>query len=163
MRSKLTAKEAVFVEEYLTDLNAGGAAERAGYSSRQKYTIGYELLRKPEIQAAIQSAMKERSHRTGITNDRVLRELAILGFSDLAEFVDWGPDGVILKDSKTIDPELRRAIVSVTQTQHGVAIKLADKNAALEKLARHLGLYDEQTEKTTKIVVEHVDESIGGE
>jgi phage terminase small subunit len=158
----LAPKEARFVEEYLIDLNAGAAAVRAGYSARHKYATGWDLLRKPEIQAAIQSAQKERSHRTGITQDRVLREIALLGFADLSEFARWGPDGMDVKDSEKLDPERRRAIVSVSQTQHGMTIKLADKLAALEKLCRHLGLYEESPDKTTRIVVEHVDESLNG-
>lgn len=161
MTDQLSPKQARFVDEYLKDLNAAAAVRRAGYSDKRPDAIGYELLRKPEIQDAIQAAQKARSHRTGLTQDAVLRELAIIGFSDLSKFVDWGPDGVTLKDSSTIDPELRRAIIYITQTQHGISIRLADKNAALEKLARHLGLYDEQTDKTTRIIVEHVDEGLG--
>lgn len=162
MIENLAPKEARFVEEYLVDLNAGAAAVRAGYSAKHKYATGWDLLRKPEIQAAIQSAQKERSHRTGITQDRVLREIALLGFADLSEFASWGPNGLELKDSETLDPERRRAIVSVSQTQHGLTIKLADKLVALEKLCRHLGLYEGPQDQTTKIIVEHVDESLNG-
>jgi len=158
----LAPKEARFVEEYLIDLNAGAAAVRAGYSARHKYATGWDLLRKPEIQAAIQSAQKERSHRTGITQDRVLREIALLGFADLSEFARWGPDGMDVKDSEKLDPERRRAIVSVSQTQHGMTIKLADKLAALEKLCRHLGLYEGSPDQATRIIVVHVDESLYG-
>ncbi len=46
---KLTPKQAAFVNEYLVDLNAAGAARRAGYSERTAAEVGYENLRKPQI------------------------------------------------------------------------------------------------------------------
>ena len=144
--AKLTPKQARFVDEYLIDLNATQAVIRAGYSAKRASEISYQLLQKTTVQLAIQSAMRERSARTGITQDRVIQEIAIIGFADLSEFVDWGSEGVSLKDSTTIDKDRRRAIVEVKQTQHGISIKLADKNSALEKLARHTGIYDEPTD-----------------
>jgi len=72
--AKLTAKQQRFVEEYLIDLNATQAAIRAGYSPESAKEIGCENLTKPNIKAAIDKAMAERSRRTGITQDRVLRE-----------------------------------------------------------------------------------------
>ena len=49
----LTAKQRRFIEEYCTDLNATGAAVRAGYSRRSASDIGYKNLRKVEIAQAI--------------------------------------------------------------------------------------------------------------
>lgn len=71
----LTAKQRRFVEEYLIDLNATQAAERAGYSAKTAYSIGNENLSKPEIAKAIQAAMKEREERTHITQDYVLKTI----------------------------------------------------------------------------------------
>jgi len=59
----LTEKQARFVIEYLSCLNATEAARRAGYSQRTAYSIGQENLKKPEIQTAIQQAMTERNTR----------------------------------------------------------------------------------------------------
>jgi len=69
---RLTAKQAKFVAEYLIDLNATQAAIRAGYSVLTAGAIGHENLKKPEIQAAVNAAAKERSKRTEITQDYVL-------------------------------------------------------------------------------------------
>jgi len=139
---RLVPKQARFVEEYPVDYNATQAAVRAGYSKKMAGRIGYQLLENPRVRAAIQAAQKERSARLGINADRVIQELAILGFADLAEFVDWGPNGVTLRESSALDKAKRRAIVEVSETRFGVKIKLADKNSALEKLCRHLGIYD---------------------
>ncbi len=78
------------------DLNATQAAIRAGYSEKTAEQMGYQLLQKTSVQAAIQEAMKnltkphiktaidkaiaERSRRTGINQDRVLLELTKIAF-----------------------------------------------------------------------------------
>ena len=82
----LTEKQERFVAEYLVDLNATAAAKRANYSERTAYSMGQRLLKKVEIQAAIQEAIKKRAHRTEITQDMVLKELAAIAFSNGADF-----------------------------------------------------------------------------
>lgn len=69
---KLTAKQEMFVKEYLVDLNATQAAIRAGYSKDTAYSIGHENLKKPEISTAIAKAFAERSQRVEVTADYVL-------------------------------------------------------------------------------------------
>ena len=86
--AKLTKKNEVFCEEYLIDLNATQAAIRAGYSVESAGSIGSELLKKPEIRARIETAMAERSKRTGINADRVLRELGRIAFVDPSDVID---------------------------------------------------------------------------
>ena len=71
----MTRKQQFFVKEYLIDLNATKAAIRAGYSQKTAYRMGFENLNKPQIQAEIQAAMDERSARTEITSDQVLKNL----------------------------------------------------------------------------------------
>lgn len=68
----MTPKQKAFVQEYLIDLNATQAAIRAGYSKRTAHVIGHENLRKPDIAAAIEGAINERTKRTEITADYVL-------------------------------------------------------------------------------------------
>ena len=74
-KENLTPKQGRFVEEYLLDGNATQAAIRAGYSARTPDQIGYENLRKPEIQAAIHQAQQERTTRTQVTADWVIKGL----------------------------------------------------------------------------------------
>jgi phage terminase small subunit len=56
----LTLKRQFFVQEYLIDLNATQAAIRAGYSRRTAKQIAWELLRVPEVRAAIREANRAR-------------------------------------------------------------------------------------------------------
>ncbi|MCY3553721.1 MAG: terminase small subunit [Gemmatimonadetes bacterium] len=73
---KLTKKQQAFVQEYLVDLNATRAAIDAGYSEKTARSIASENLTKPNIQAALIEAQKERSERTQIDQDFVLELLA---------------------------------------------------------------------------------------
>lgn len=84
----MTPKQAAFVQEYMTDLNATQAAIRAGYSVKTAGSFGHDLLKKPEIQAAIAEAQASRAARTEITADRVLDGFAAIAFSDDGETKD---------------------------------------------------------------------------
>lgn len=70
----LTAKQALFVKEYLVDLNATGAAVRAGYSEKTAKVIGHENLTKPDIAAAIAKAQQKRAEKVEITAEWVLNK-----------------------------------------------------------------------------------------
>lgn len=70
------------------DLNATKAAIRAGYSERTAEVIGYENLRKPQIQEAIQAAIEKRSERTEITQDKVVAELGKVAFAEAHDYTD---------------------------------------------------------------------------
>jgi len=148
----LTARQARFVAEYLIDLNATQAAIRAGYSEKTARTVGCENLAKPNIAEAIQSAQAKRETRTEITQDRVLAELARVGFADMRKAVTWGNLGVTLKDSAQIDDDTALAIGEVSQGPNGIKIKMHDKLAALDKIARHLGMYKDGSDAPQEAV-----------
>ena len=65
--ANLTPKQKLFVFEYLIDQNATQAAARAGYSKKTAYSIGNELLKKPEIQAFLEKYRAERAEKCGIS------------------------------------------------------------------------------------------------
>lgn len=71
----LNAKRQRFVDEYLVDLNATQAAIRAGYSVKTAGQQGHDLLKNPEIAAAIENAKAERAERTEVTAEWVIDHL----------------------------------------------------------------------------------------
>ena len=71
----LTPKRAAFVREYLIDLNATQAAERAGYSAKTAYSQGHRLLKDAEIQRAISAGQERRAQDTGLSAQTVLEGL----------------------------------------------------------------------------------------
>ena len=137
---RLTPKQKAFVAEFMVDLNGAAAARRAGYSKRAADRQAWENLRKPEIQTAIRKALQERAERTLISCDQVIRELAAVAYLDPGEISPHRLTGP--EDLKTLPEHVRRAIVGWSWTRDGRFVpKLASKLDALEKLARHLGLY----------------------
>ena len=132
----------------IADLNASAADRRAGYSKMTAGQTGFDLLKNPKIQVALRDALQRRSERTKITQDRVLHELARIAFADMRGAPTWGSEGVELIGSDQIDDEMAAAIASISHTvtndSGSVRIRLHDKLRALEKLGRHLGLFDGQ-------------------
>ncbi len=148
----LTPKQKRFVAEYLVDLNATAAAIRAGYSKKTAEVIGYENLRKPQIEAAINQAIREREKRTEITQDMVLRETAKLAFFDIRKMFD--KNGKPL-DISELDDDTAAALVGLdVQDVYNFSedekqfigyvkkYKMADKLKALELLGKHLGAWE---------------------
>lgn len=157
----LTPKQQRFVEEYLIDLNATQAAVRAGYSEKTSEVIGHQLLKKTLVAEAVAQAQAERSERTEVTADNVVRELARIGFEDMGVYAKWGPDGVSLVESSEVDTK-PVAEVKETHSKYGssISFKLHDKVAALEKLGKHLGIFIDRAEIEHKGAVKLVNEDV---
>lgn len=73
-KKPLTPKQAMFVKEYLIDLNGTQAAIRAGYSEKTAQEQSSRLLSNVIVKAAIDSALQERQERTEINADWVLKQ-----------------------------------------------------------------------------------------
>lgn len=149
--SDLTPKQARFVEEYLIDLNATQAAIRAGYSEKTAYSIGQENLNKPEIAAAIAAAQAERSQRTKIDADWVLKRLADEAMADIADLYDetgalkpvadwpeiWRKGLVagidVVEEFETVDGKKER--VGVVRK-----LRLSDRIKRIELIGRHVAV-----------------------
>lgn len=156
----LTAKQQRFVDEYLKDLNATQAAIRAGYSKKTADQQASRLLTNVKVREYLAERQDDRSKRTEITQDMVLRELAKIGFSDIRKVVRWGetqvrmvdgeddgPEdmvpyhGLALIDSAEVDDATAAAIAEVSQSRDGLKVKLHDKKGALVDIGRHLGMF----------------------
>ena len=72
----LTARQAVFVREYLTHFNGTQAAIKAGYSKKTARAIASENLKKPAIQAEISRCQADLRKRLDPMAEEVLRALA---------------------------------------------------------------------------------------
>lgn len=159
-----------FADEYLVDLNAEQAAIRAGYSPRYARGNAHKLVADSCIAEYIQKRQQDRSERTEITQDFVLRELmaiASVNATDYARIVEKNAtaevDGRIIQlyDSegnpvmyKTVEPILteeltdiqKKALAVIKKGRDGFEIKPYDKVKVLELLGRHLGMWDKKTE-----------------
>ena len=160
-----TAKMRKFVQEYLVDLNATGAARRAGYSANTASEMGYENLRKPQIARAID---EELAADPGITRTRIVDEMAKIAFSNMADYIRVDGDGDAILDLTQANREQLGVIAeasteSITKPGDGKKkpsrtvikskVKLYDKLAALDKLARATGAYNDSLELKGSITV----------
>lgn len=164
MAARLTDKQKRFVAEYLVDLNATAAAIRAGYSKKTAEVIGYENLRKPQIEAAINQAKQEREQRTEITQDMVIRECAKLAFFDIRKMFDGNGKPL---DISQLDNDTAAALVGLdVQDVYNFTgdekqfigyvkkYKMADKLKALELLGRHVGAFDKQEKQENGVLAD---------
>lgn len=169
-KAAAAAKKASFVEAYIVNGgNATQAAVAAGYSEKTAYSQGPRLLKDVEVQAAIQARQAELADKHELTTDSVLRALSRIVHSDPRKF--YRPDGS-LKNVTELDDDaaLSLAGVEVVEMAGGMQIdaesgpshvpmytkkvKFWDKNAAIEKAMKHLGMFekDNEQQKTPAVI-----------
>lgn len=168
----LNPKQARFAQEYLKDLNATQAAIRAGYSKATAKQQGARLLTHDDVAEMVRLGQERASTKSDATVSRVMQELSRLGFSDIRKAFD--ADGNLIPPGQW-DDDFAASVASievVTRSLPGQAegeldaqphggalarkrnakveyihkIKIWDKNSALEKLAKHLGMFIEKIE-----------------
>jgi len=141
---RLKPRHRQFVIEYMKDLNATQAAIRAGYKTTNADAHSYRLLRRPDIAAALDQQLEARKAATRLMSTRVLMEYMRIAFANMRDFADWGPDGLVLREKGATDDAKTAAISEIVPAANGkgTKLKLYDKKAALDALARHLGLFD---------------------
>jgi len=146
----LTEKQKRFVQEYLIDLDGEQAAKRAGYNVRSATQTAHSLLQNAKIVGAIEKEKENRSARTEISQDRVIKELAAIGFTTMADVCTWNNDSLALIDSHNLSHEQAAAVAEITETTTSkggtVRLKLHSKLKALELLAKHTGLFEEKAD-----------------
>ena len=158
----MTPKQQRFIDEYLIDLNATQAAVRAGYSPDSAGAIGAENLKKPQIRARIGKAIAAQSRRTGVTADRVIRELAKVAMLNPRDVVDTDTAQVLPTASDDDTAAIASVRVKESSGDSGDTtereIKFADKLKALELLGRHLGMFDDKLTVAGTLPVQIVDD-----
>ena len=139
--SKLSAKRQRFAEEYLVDLNGTQAAIRAGYATIGAKVTASRLLTDANVQQAVQTGRARLSERTDVTVERVIEEYRRIAFADLRNLVAVVGGDVVITDTDDLTDEQAASLAEVSATKDGVRIKTHSKIAALDSLAKHLGLF----------------------
>jgi phage terminase small subunit len=139
----LNPRQRVFAREYQKDLNLSQAAIRAGYGSKSAKSQASRLMStNGDLREMVATEQADRLDRLGITAERIVEELARVAFRDASDVVEWGPDGVNLRDSSTLPAGVRAAIAEVSETNgrggRSQRVRLHDKLKALELLGKHL-------------------------
>jgi len=158
MPKKFNERQTLFRKEYQIDMNATQAAIRAGYSEKTAYSQGQRLLKNVEMQKAIQEDIAKRSERTEITADKVLTELAKIGFANMDDYVRTTDDGDAYVDLSDLTRDQAAAISEITVEDYKdgrgegsrdirkVKFRLSDKRAALVDIGKHLNMFVDRKE-----------------
>lgn len=165
-KTGLSPKQQRFVEEYVVDLNATQAAIRAGYSPKTAEQQGPRLLGNVRVAAAIEKAKAKVTAKTEITAERVLAELARIGFMDPRKLFTEGGN---LRSIHDLPDEIAACISSIEviakpavdedgerTVEHVHKIRLWDKRGALDLLGRYLALFVERKQVDVRQTVEHI-------
>lgn len=159
--TKRNARELRFIEEFLLDGIATQAAIRAGYSPKTAHVTGCKLLKKHKVTIEAKLAEQKAALRKeiGVTKERIIKELACIGFSDAADFFDAFGNPIAIPELKH---KARRAISGFEFTEDFLGVKqedgskkteasgytkkykLADKIKALELISKLLGFMHEK-------------------
>ena len=162
----MTKNQKIFVDEYLIDLNATRAYKVAYPKVKNADTAAVarsRMLRNVKVQTEINKRMKEREKRTEITQDKVIKELANLAFTDRTDIVTITSGRVIIQDFNDLTPEQRACIAGVKETKFGIEVSFFGKEKALEMLGRHLGMFNDKMEikaEVKELTEEELDEQI---
>ena len=166
LENGLNDKQERFCQEYLVDLNGTQAAIRSGYSPETANEQASRLLAHAKVQARVAELQSKLAKKLEVTQERILREYALLGFSSLGDFMRVQPDGTAYFDLSGMTKEQAATILEYqvdeyTEGKKGgkgngkgesgrevkrMKIKLHDKKGALDSMAKHLGMFVEKVE-----------------
>lgn len=157
----VTPKQERFCNEYLIDLNASQAAIRAGYSQKTSKEQAARLLTKVNLQDFIATLQKKISDNNDNLVQKVIDELVKVGFSNIQDYVSSSNNVV---DLSGIDIKKAAAVASVKKSvttfgdkktggiKEVVEFKLWDKISALEKLGKHLGVFEADNKQKSAVI-----------
>lgn len=159
----LTEKQKRFCKEYIFDWNATRAAKAAGYSESTAYSIGWENLKKPEIQLYIKHLKANLAEVAGVSPLMVIQEHMKIAFSSIAHlhntWIERKEFEKLTDEQKSciqeIDTKIVKRSMSELNSSTGefeeipinieyVKVKLFDKQKSLDAINKMLG-YDAPT------------------
>lgn len=154
------ARHEAFAQGLAKGMTADAAYQEAGYKPSR--SAASRLSANVNISGRVAEIVSKGAERAEATVERVLQELARIGFADLRKA--FTPDGALLSPEEWDDATAAAiaAIEVVTRptgekdaddrpiVEHVHKLKLWDKNSALEKIAKHLGMFVELHELTGK-------------
>jgi phage terminase small subunit len=115
----------------------------SGASPAPAAQVGAEPIAPADASSGLED-VTARAARLGVTIDKVLQEYAWIAFADLRHIVEWDPEGFHLKASEPMseaDAAPIQEIVADASGSRPYRVKLYDKKAALDAIARHLGMF----------------------
>lgn len=147
------ARKEDFARAYIANgKNGTQAAITAGYSAKTARSQAARLLADVNIRSLIEATERKHAEKAGLSIERTLQEVARLAYADPRKL--YRADGTPLPINE-LDDDSAAVIAGVEVLEefegrgeerkligYTKKLKLWDKNAALEKAMKHLGLYE---------------------
>lgn len=145
-------------ERFAQELAKGKTATEAYVLVGYKDNDGNASKMAAKVQDRVKEITGKAAEKAGVTIERVLGELALIGFSNMQDYMRAGPDGDPYLDFSALTREQAAALAEVTvedfkdgrgesaRDVRRVKFKLADKRAALVDMGKHLGMFKERVE-----------------
>ena len=163
---KYSIKELAFCYEYIANQGNATQAYKASYSAKKDSVAGSEahkLLKKPKIQVKIEELTKKHFKSLGYKAEDVLRELAVLAFSDMSNHIDFDGNKIDVKSFEDMGINTRCVKKFEIQEQYlgskdeenilgrKLKFELHDKKGSLELLGKNLKLFTDKVEHSGNI------------
>ena len=150
------SKHERFAQEIAQGVSASAAFVAAGYAKNDGNAS--RLNGNEKVRARVEELLSEGAEKAGVTIQRIVDELAKVGFANMLDYMRAGPDGDPYLDFSALTRDQAAALAEVTvedfkdgrgelaRDVRRVKFKLADKLSALEKLGKHLGMFKDKVE-----------------
>ena len=143
-------------------MNRGPAYTASGYKATGNAAESAcgRLFRIVQFRERYEELMAPAVGETEATVERVLREMTRLAFYDMTAVLKVTDGKITMRDPASLPEDLRRAIVGIKPAEIGEELhyecKFADKQKALDSLARHLQMFKDTlvVENVFRIVME---------
>ena len=109
------------------------------------WQVASRVMGNVKVLSRVKALQAESAALAGLDQAEILREIRRLAVSDIAGIMRL--DGSI-KLPHELDPGTRAAVASFEMGPAGIKYKFWDKNAALEKAGKHLGLFEQDNEQS---------------
>ena len=130
-----------YVRAFSYDKGRGNAAKCASH-----------LLQHSLVQKRIAEIRRVNAERSQVTTDQVIAEYARMAFARITDYVRWDAEGkvqVIPSDELTSDQAAAVREFFGRDNWKGQRVRLHEKIAALDRLAKCLGLFTEKVDVTS--------------
>ncbi len=139
MKNKYTKRQQLFVEHYLTCLNASEAARRAGYK-RKANVAGSDLLSNPEIRLRIHEELK----KVTVSADEAVARISAIAKGSMEYFITFNNEGKPCVDLKKAKENHKLFLIKKIRISNDgeMTVELLDSIKAMELIIKHSGIFD---------------------
>ncbi len=138
----LSERQRKVVVGWLNGLSRREAVQAAGYAPSAKTGAVFD---NPQVQKEIARRQHQMSSKAGVDADWIVERLKSIANANIVDLYELDEEGIPRIDLNKLTPDLRRALTGYSVKRDGkISVDAADKLKALDMLAKHLGMYQDQ-------------------